>query len=65
MAAMLRYFNDSYFFFVASPPRMCRCALLTASTFFTSRYRPRSIYFRRWETSLCLDVANQNGIVQA
>lgn len=31
------YFSDSYFFFVAMPPRICLCALLTASTFFTSR----------------------------
>ena len=63
-ATLLTYFNDSYFFFVAIPPRICRWALLTASTFFTSRYKPRSIYFRRCDTSLCMVVINQDGFVQ-
>ena len=40
-----------YFFLVAMPPRICRWALLTANTFFTSRYRLLSSSFKRWETS--------------
>ena len=36
-ASFFAYFMAWYFFLVAMPPRMCRWALFTASTFFTSR----------------------------
>ena len=54
----LPYFMASYFFLVAMPPRMWRWALFTASTSFTSWYRPLSMYFSRWDTSLCFVVTN-------
>lgn len=52
-----------YFSLVASPPLICRSDLLTSSTFLASFASPGLICIRRSVTSLCMVVANWNGLL--